>query len=70
MLKRASGVVRWVNKNALNLAGKFLLKSFKREQIVAKDELVIKQVTVTHAMCRMKRFRRVFQQNTRLQRKR
>src|ERR1039457_5450756 len=66
MLKRTSGVVRWVNKNALDLAGKFLLKRFQREQVVAKNQLVVEKVVVRHAVLRVIRFRRVFQQNARL----
>ncbi len=66
MLKRAAGVVRWVNEDALNLAGELLLKRLQREQIVAKNKFVIEKVIVRDAMLRVMRFCRVFQQNTRL----
>ena len=53
MRERAAGVVRRVNEDALNLAGELLLKSFQREQIVAKNKFVVENIVVSHAMLRV-----------------
>jgi len=67
MTKRAAGVVRRVNEDALNFAGEFLFQRFEGEQIVAKDKPVIEPVIVRDAVLGVIGFFRVFKQDARLQ---
>ena len=67
MRERATGVVRRVNKNTLDLAGELLLKRFEGEEIVAEDEAVAKEVVVRDAVRRVIRPLRGFEQDARLQ---
>ena len=66
MSKSRAGVVGWVNIDALNLASELLFKRLEREQIVAKDELVVEKVVRLDAVRRVAGLGRIFQQNTRL----
>jgi len=67
MRERAAGVVRRINKHALHLPRKLRLQSLQRQQVIAEDELIVEDVTIRHPMLRVITFRRVFQQNARLQ---
>jgi hypothetical protein len=65
--KRCPSVVRWIDVNALDLASELLLQGFEGEEIVAKNEAVVEDVTISHSMRGMIRLFRVLQQNARLQ---
>ena len=43
VFERDPGVVRWVDVDAFDLAGKLLFESFEGKQVVAEDETVIEQ---------------------------
>lgn len=63
MLERASGVVRGINENALDLAGELGLYSPQRKQVVSKNEPVIEDVIVRDSMCAVMRLVDVFEKN-------
>jgi hypothetical protein len=67
MLERTTGVVRWINIDALDLAGEFLFECFESEKVVAEDETVIEPIVVGDTVLRVVRFVRILQQNPRLQ---
>ena len=67
LLECAAGVVRRVNKDALDLAGKLLFQRFEGQQIVAEDETVVEQVVIRDAMRGVIRLLRVFEQDARFQ---
>lgn len=67
VFKRAAGVVGWVNANALDFASEFLFQCLQRQQVVAKDEAVVKEVMRRLPVRGVVRTLGVFQQNTRLQ---
>ena len=65
MFKCCTCIIWWININTFHFARKFLLQSFKRKQVVTKNQSVVK--------CRRFRphfgvigFFRVFEQNPRL----
>ena len=63
----AARVVRRVNEHALHLARKLGLQRFERQQVVALDQAVVKNVLVRHALLGVVAAGRVLQQNARLQ---
>jgi hypothetical protein len=67
MCKRCASVVRRVDIDALNLAGKFLFERFEGKEIVAKDETIVEDVVVGDSMRSVVRLLRIFRQNARLQ---
>ena len=67
MGERTARVVRRVDKDALHTPRKFLLQRLKRQQVVAENQTVIKDVILSHAMCGVVRLLGVFEQDARLQ---
>ena len=65
--ERTPGVVGRIDKDALDLARELLLQRLEGEEIVAEDEAVIEVVLVRHPVRGVIRFRRVLQQDARLQ---
>ena len=49
MFERAAGIVRWVDEDALDLAGELLFKGFECKEIVAEEEAVIEQIVARRA---------------------
>lgn len=60
MVKGSSGVVRWINVNAFNLAGEILFKGFKCKKVVAVDQHILRRLVAV-------RLARVFNENARLE---
>ncbi|MNP32325.1 hypothetical protein D3C76_1254990 [compost metagenome] len=50
MRECAARVVRRIDKYALHLAGELLLQRLQRQQVVTKDQPVVEDVVVRHAM--------------------
>jgi hypothetical protein len=67
MLERATGVVRRINEDALNLAGELLFERFEGQQVVPEDESVVEDVVIADSVDGVVRLFRVLQQNARLQ---
>jgi hypothetical protein len=67
VLKGAAGVVRRVNEHALHLARKLGLQRLERQQVVALDQAVVKNIPVRHPLLGVVAAGRVLQQNARLQ---
>jgi hypothetical protein len=67
MRKGDAGVVWWVDIDALHLAGELLLQSFKREQIVPKDQPIVEDVVLGDAMLGVIGLFGIFEQDARLQ---
>jgi hypothetical protein len=57
----------WINKNTLYLACKLRFQRLQRQQIIAKNQPIIKAVIFCHSMGGMVRLFGIFQQNARLQ---
>ena len=66
LLESGTGVVRWVDVDALYPPGELGFEGFEGEEIVAEDEAIIEKITVGDTVRSVGRFLRVFQQNTRL----
>ena len=62
-----ASVVRRVDENALDLAGKLLFERFEGQQVVPEDEAVVEQVMIGNPMRRDAGLLSVLQQNARLQ---
>lgn len=67
MFKGASRVKWWINIDAFDLPRKLLFQRLQRQQIVAKNEPVVKDVFVRHTLRRMIGLLLILQQNPRLQ---
>ncbi|MBT9137292.1 MAG: hypothetical protein DDT34_02380 [Firmicutes bacterium] len=67
MRKRAARVVRRVDEHALYLSRKLSLQRFQRQQVVAEDQPVAKDIVLRHAMFGVVRLAGVFEQDARLQ---
>src|ERR1043165_6706018 len=65
--KRGPRVVWWIDEHALDLTREFLLKSLQRQQIVAEDEPILKDVGLGYAAGGVVGFLRIFEQDARLQ---
>jgi hypothetical protein len=63
----ATRVVGRVNENALHLARQLGLQRLERQQVVALDQAVVKNILVRHALPGVVAAGRVLQQNARLQ---
>ena len=53
VLESAAGVVRRIDKNALHLAGKVLLKRLQRKKVVALNKDVVEDVVIGDARPRV-----------------
>ncbi len=67
MRKCATGVIRRIDEHAFHFAREFLFKCLQREQVVTKDQSIVKDVLVRHPVFGVVRLFRVFEQNARLQ---
>ena len=67
MGERTARVVRRVDKDALHTPREFLLQRLKRQQVVAENQSVIKDVILGYAVLGVVRLLRVFEQDARLQ---
>jgi hypothetical protein len=67
VLKSLLCIKRWINVYALYLASKLLLQRLERQQVIPKDQPVVKNIRIRKPLLRVIRPRRVFQQNARLQ---
>lgn len=65
--ERASGVVGWVNHHAFNFASKLSFQGFQSQEVIAKDEAIIEQVGIGHAVLGVVAALGVLQQDTRFQ---
>jgi hypothetical protein len=50
VLECAACVVWRIDEDALNLAGEFLFEGFKREKVIAENELIIEDIMVGNAV--------------------
>lgn len=66
MLEGKSSIIGGVNDNRFDLSRKFLLQCPQSEQIVAKDQPIVENIVIGHAIGRVMGPLRVFQQNPRL----
>jgi hypothetical protein len=67
VFKRLPSVKRRINIDALHLTGELLLQRLQREEVVAKNEPIIKQVAVRHAVLGVMGLGVVGNEDTRLQ---
>ena len=67
MCERGTRVVWRINEHAFDLACKLLLQCFEREEVVAKDQAVIKQVVVGDAVRRVIGYAGIFEQDARFE---
>ena len=63
----AAGVVRRIDKHALDLAGKLLLQGLQGQQVVTEDQPIVEQIRLRHPMPGMIRQLLILQQDARLQ---
>jgi hypothetical protein len=66
MRERATGIVRWINEDALYLTRELLFECFEREQIIAEDESVIEVVIIRDTLLSVIRLFRFLKQDSRL----
>ena len=67
MRKSTTGVIRWINVDALDLTGELLLKGFQGEKVVAVDQHVVEDIlAIAAAGGGMVGFRRILHQHPRL----
>jgi hypothetical protein len=66
MFEHLASIEGWIDVDTLNLFGELLLQSLKREQVVAIDEPVVKNVLVAYSLFRVVAFLTVFKQDSRL----
>ena len=67
MIERLTSVGRMINVNTLDFSSKFLFERFKCEEVVTKNEPIIEDVIVSHAVLSVIRLLDVFQQDPWLQ---
>ena len=67
MLKSATGVIRRVDKHTLHLARKLSLQRFQRQQVIAKNELIVEKIAIGHPAIGVIRLLWICQQNPWLQ---
>jgi hypothetical protein len=67
MLECTAGVVRWVDEDALHLAGELLFQRLQRQQVVPEDQPVVEDVVVGDAVRRVIRLPAVLDEDARLQ---
>src|SRR5437879_5123291 len=64
MCKCTTGVVGRIDECALNFSCEFLLEGFQCEQVVSRNESVVKNVSICDPMCGMVRLSLVFSRCT------
>jgi hypothetical protein len=67
MFERASSVVWWIDKDALDLPCKLLLQRLEGEEIISKDKAVVEYIVVCDSVWGVIRSFRVFKKDARLQ---
>jgi len=67
MFKCATGIVRRINVNTLDLARELLFDRLESEQVVPKDESVIEDIAIGDAVRGVARLLAILQQDARLQ---
>ena len=67
MGKGAAGIVRRIDKHALDLTGKLLLQGLQGQEVVAEDQPVVETIILRHPVLGMVRQLLILQQDTRFQ---
>ena len=67
MGKSTAGVVRRIDKHALDLTGKLLLQGLQGQEVVAEDQPVVETIILRHPVLGMVRQLLILQQDTRFQ---
>ena len=50
LFKRGARVIRWIDKDTLDLTREFLFECFEGEEVITKNEAIIERVVVGHAL--------------------
>jgi|GEM_PF-4868268 len=61
VIKGGSSIVGRIDENTPNLTCESLLQRLQRQQVVPKNQPIVKDVTVAHALCRVVRLLRILE---------